>query len=135
MIPIVPIGAPATHLAEAARVMQVCNACRYCEGFCAVFPAMTRRLEFPAADLHFLANLCHQCGACLHACQYAPPHEFALNVPRALARVRRDTYASHAWPPALGRLYQRNGMVLALALAAGLFLFLLLGVLKQGDLW
>ncbi|MBC7435968.1 MAG: hypothetical protein H7332_07860 [Bdellovibrionales bacterium] len=24
----------------------ICNACRYCEGFCAVFPAMTRRLEF-----------------------------------------------------------------------------------------
>ena len=35
---------------EVARVMQICNACRYCEGFCAVFPAMTRRLEFPAAD-------------------------------------------------------------------------------------
>ncbi|MET0905869.1 MAG: tricarballylate utilization protein TcuB, partial [Tardiphaga sp.] len=34
--------------AEVARVMQICNACRYCEGFCAVFPAMTRRLEFNA---------------------------------------------------------------------------------------
>lgn len=29
--------------AEVERVMQVCNACRYCEGFCAVFPAMTLR--------------------------------------------------------------------------------------------
>ena len=29
--------------AEVERVMQVCNACRYCEGFCAVFPAMTQR--------------------------------------------------------------------------------------------
>ena len=57
--------------------MQICNACRYCEGFCAVFPAMTRRLEFAKADIHYLANLCHNCGACLHACQYAPPHEFA----------------------------------------------------------
>ena len=38
--------------AEIARVMQICNACRYCEGFCAVFPAMTRRLEFNAADTH-----------------------------------------------------------------------------------
>ena len=27
--------------AEVERVMQVCNACRYSEGFCAVFPAMT----------------------------------------------------------------------------------------------
>ena len=31
---------------EVARVMQICNACRYCEGFCAVFPAMTRRRHF-----------------------------------------------------------------------------------------
>ena len=30
--------------AEVARQLQICNACRYCEGFCAVFPAMTRRL-------------------------------------------------------------------------------------------
>ncbi len=71
--------------AEVARQMTICNACRYCEGFCAVFPAMTRRLEFGQADVHFLANLCHNCGACLHACQYAPPHEFAVNVPRAMA--------------------------------------------------
>ena len=38
--------------AEVARIMQICNACRYCEGFCVVFPAMTRRLEFTAADTH-----------------------------------------------------------------------------------
>ena len=31
--------------------MQICNACRYCETFCAVFPAMTRRLEFGVADV------------------------------------------------------------------------------------
>lgn len=37
--------------AEVGRVMQICNACRYCEGFCAVFPAMTRRLEFGKADI------------------------------------------------------------------------------------
>jgi citrate/tricarballylate utilization protein len=58
--------------AEVARQLQICNACRYCEGFCAVFPAMTRRLDFTQADVHYLANLCHNCGACLHACQYAP---------------------------------------------------------------
>jgi citrate/tricarballylate utilization protein len=123
------LSAPET---EVARQMQICNACRYCEGFCAVFPAMTRRLEFGKADIHFLANLCHNCGACLHACQYAPPHEFAVNVPRAMAQVRGQTYADYAWPPALGALYQRNGLTLALALAAGLALFLVLAVVLQG---
>ncbi len=117
---------------EVARQMQICNACRYCEGFCAVFPAMTRRLEFGKADIHFLANLCHNCGACLHACQYAPPHEFAVNVPQAMAQVRGQTYADYAWPPALGRLYQRQGLTLSLALAAGLALFLVLGAALQG---
>ena len=117
---------------EVARQMQICNACRYCEGFCAVFPAMTRRLEFGKADIHFLANLCHNCGACLHACQYAPPHEFAVNVPQAMAQVRGQTYVDYAWPPALGRLYQRQGLTLSLALAAGLALFLGLGAMLQG---
>ena len=117
---------------EVARQMQICNACRYCEGFCAVFPAMTRRLEFGKADIHFLANLCHNCGACLHACQYAPPHEFAVNVPQAMAQVRGQTYADYAWPPALGALYQRQGFTLSLALAAGLALFLVLGAVLQG---
>ncbi len=120
--------------AEVARQMQVCNACRYCEGFCAVFPAMARRLEFGKADIHYLANLCHNCGACLHACQYAPPHEFAIQVPQAMARVRVQTYADFAWPPALGRLYQRNGLTLCLALAAGLAMFLVLAVARQGSL-
>ena len=112
--------------AEVARQMQICNACRYCEGFCAVFPAMTRRLEFGKADVHYLANLCHNCGACLHACQYAPPHEFAVNVPQAMAKVRLQTYADYAWPAPLGSLYQRNGLTLSLALAAALALFMML---------
>ena len=121
--------------AEVGRQMQICNACRYCEGFCAVFPAMTRRLEFGKADIHYLANLCHNCGACLHACQYAPPHEFAVNVPKAMAQVRGQTYVDYAWPPALGALYVRNGLTLSLALAGGLALFLMLAVALNGTLW
>jgi citrate/tricarballylate utilization protein len=120
---------------EVARQLQICNGCRYCEGFCAVFPAMTRRLEFGKADIHYLANLCHNCGACLHACQYAPPHEFAINVPKAMATVRGQTYADYAWPPALGQLYQRNGLTLSLALAASLTLFMLLALQSNGTLW
>jgi citrate/tricarballylate utilization protein len=123
------------HEAEAARVLQICNACRYCEGFCAVFPAMTRRLEFPKADVHYLANLCHGCGACLHACQYAPPHEFAVNVPQTMARLRAKTYADFAWPAPLGALYQRNGLVLALALVAAFALFLMLAAAPSGSFY
>ncbi len=121
--------------AEVGRQLQICNACRYCESYCAVFPAMTRRLDFTKDDIHYLANLCHNCGACYHACQYAPPHEFAVNVPQAMAKVRVQTYADYAWPPAMGSLYQRNGLTVSLALAVGLALFLLLAVLSKGSLW
>ena len=121
--------------AEAARALQICNACRYCEGFCAVFPAMARRLEFDnKADLNYLANLCHNCGACLHACQYAPPHEFMVNVPQAMAKVRMETYTDFAWPASLGKLYKNNGVTLSLATAFGLVLFLILTVLSAGNL-
>jgi len=120
---------------EVSRIMQICNACRYCEGFCAVFPAMTRRLEFGRADAHFLANLCHNCGACLHSCQYAPPHEFAVNVPKAMAEVRRQTYVDYAWPAGFGALYKRNGLSIAVALAGGLALFLILATAMKGSLF
>ena len=115
---------PSADESEAARQLQICNACRYCEGFCAVFPAMTRRLTFSPADLHYMANLCHNCGACLHACQYAPPHDFGVNIPRAMAKIRVQTYTDFAWPAHLGRLYQRNGLTLSVALAVCLALFL-----------
>jgi citrate/tricarballylate utilization protein len=121
--------------AEVSRQMQICNACRYCETFCAVFPAMTRRLSFDAADAHYLANLCHNCGACLHACQYAPPHEFTVNVPRAMAQVRLGTYEEFAWPRTFGRLYRSNGATVALATAAGLAIFIALLFALDGKLW
>ena len=79
-------------LKRGEHVMTVCNACRYCEQFCPVFPAMEQRLTFAKTDLTYLANLCHNCGECLYACQYAPPHEFGINVPRTLAELRIYSY-------------------------------------------
>ena len=78
--------------------MRICNACRYCEGYCAVFPALERRPEFRPADLNYLANLCHNCGECLDACQYAPPHEFGVDVPKLLENIRNESYRQYAWP-------------------------------------
>jgi citrate/tricarballylate utilization protein len=117
---------PATDLiAEAERQMTICNACRYCEGHCAVFPAMELRLAFSAADLNYLANLCHDCGACYHHCQYAPPHEFAVNVPRTFAELRAETYRDCCWPAFLAPLLERNGLAVSLITATCLVLFLL----------
>ncbi len=116
---------------SARRAMEVCNACRYCEGFCAVFPAMELRRDFAEGDLNYLANLCHSCKGCYYACQYAPPHEFGINVPRSLAAVRNESYAKYAWPTPLAAAYRRGGLVMSAAMALGVGGVLLLAVLLQ----
>ena len=105
------IASDSPRLAEADRVMEICNACRYCEGICATFQAMASRRSFTNPDLDYLANLCHNCTACFHDCQYAPPHDFNINVPAALTDLRIETYERYAWPLVLGQLFHRNGMV------------------------
>ena len=59
-------------------------------------------------DIAYLANLCHNCAECLYACQYAPPHEFGINVPRTLAEIRLDSYEHYAWPRPLAARLRRN---------------------------
>jgi citrate/tricarballylate utilization protein len=115
-------------LDEARRVMTICNACRYCEGLCATFQAMADRRAFSENDLDYLANLCHNCTACYFDCQYAPPHEFGVNVPRTLAALRQESYARYAWPAWLARSFERNGLVVSLVTAATLSIVLLLGL-------
>ena len=104
---------------EARRQVEICNACRYCEGFCAVFPAITRQKVFADGDITQLANLCHNCRGCYYACQYTAPHEFDLNLPAALASARAESWERFAWPGGLARLFQRKGTALAAALVVG----------------
>src|SRR3954464_15644482 len=112
-------------LEEADRLMTVCNACRYCEGLCAVFPAMEMRRAFSDGDLNYLANLCHACGACYTDCQFSPPHEFNVNVPQTLAVARAESHAAYAWPGAFAGAFARNGLVISLvaALSVAAFIF------------
>ena len=114
--------------AEARRQSEICNACRYCEGFCSVFPALTRNKVFADGDLTHLANLCHNCRGCYYSCQYTEPHEFALNFPAVLAEVRQDSWERLAWPQPLARSFHHSGVAVALALVAG---FALLFALLQ----
>jgi citrate/tricarballylate utilization protein len=110
---------PDDELARGTYVMSVCNACRYCEQYCPVFPAMEQRRTFSAADLRYLANLCHNCGECLYACQYAPPHEFGINVPQTLAAIRTRSYEKYCWPQLLAGAYKRSSLMTSLSLTLG----------------
>lgn len=83
---------------EANRQLTICNSCRYCEGYCAVFPALERRVLLREGDITQLANVCHDCRACYDACMYSPPHDFGVNVPKTLSEVRLAAYERYLWP-------------------------------------
>lgn len=90
-----------SSLAEAQRQFLICSACRYCEGYCATFPAIEGRTTFTAADIAYIANLCHDCRACSQACMYGSPHEFNVDIPRLLGGVRLETYGRAAGATAI----------------------------------
>jgi citrate/tricarballylate utilization protein len=103
---------------EANRQLIICNACRYCEGYCPVFRAIETRRDFQRSDVFYLSNLCHDCRACYYACMYTPPHEFAINIPKILAEARIETYERLSWPRFLGRAFKNRGVTVLLAAAA-----------------
>jgi len=103
-------------LRDAQRQLEICNACRYCEGICAVFPAIERRRAFQAGDVLLLANLCHDCRTCYYVCPFTPPHQFEINIPRMMSRVREATYRGYAWPRWLAQFLVDQGPGLALIL-------------------
>ena len=100
---------------EASRQLVICNACRYCEGYCPVFRAIETRRDFKAGDVFYLSNLCHDCRACYYACMYTPPHEFAINIPQILAASRVETYRRWSWPAFLGRAFTNRSITVVLA--------------------
>ena len=118
---------------DGARQMTICNACRYCEGYCAVFPAMEQRRVFTKADLTYLANLCFDCRDCYYACQYAPPHEFGVNIPKLMSELRADTYREFTWPALLSVLFKRNVLAVSAITAASIIIILALVLLFRGS--
>ncbi len=121
-------------LAEADRQLTVCNACRYCEGFCAVFPAVHSQRAFASGDITQFANLCHNCRGCYYACQYTEPHEFAINLPRALANVRTESWQQFILPSRVAGAFQYHGVAIAGVLVTTIaLLFYLLSQWTPGN--
>src|SRR5579864_2479426 len=100
---------------EANRQLIICNACRYCEGYCPVFRAIETRRDFKQGDVFYLSNLCHDCRACYYACMYSPPHEFAVNLPQIMSEARLESYKAWSWPSSLAGSFQciRKSIILA----------------------
>ncbi|MBI2255503.1 MAG: tricarballylate utilization 4Fe-4S protein TcuB [Proteobacteria bacterium] len=110
---------PSADPFDAARhVMTACNACGYCRGYCQVFNLSHHYASFTENDLSYLASLCYDCGACLDACQYAPPHAFEIDVPGSLKALRQHTYRIYARPRVVARFLGQSrygGLILVLS--------------------
>ena len=118
-------------LKEARRQSEICNACRYCEGYCSVFPAMFDKRVFKDGDIVQLASLCHNCRGCYYACQYTEPHEFNLNIPKALALTRQESWKHFAWPDAFARLFDQSGIAISVLLVISFaFLFYIAAIMR-----
>jgi citrate/tricarballylate utilization protein len=109
--------------AEANRQLTICNACRYCEGLCPVFPAMEIRKSFNQGDIRYLANLCHDCRACQQACMFTEPHEFAISFPKIMSEVRMESYEHWSWPGFLAKSFSDTPKGVLLGLAAAVVVF------------
>lgn len=117
--------------AVARQTLTLCAVCKYCDGFCPVFrqrdavggalPGAGQAPAFTDADVDWLASLCHGCRACWDACQYAPPHAYAIAVPQTLAAVRRQQQT-----PLPGL---RRRLLAVMLAASGLLPLLMLGLI------
>jgi len=107
---------------EATRQLSVCNACRYCEGYCAVFPALTDVVALDDLSVAYLGHLCHDCGACVQACMYSEPHPFRIDIRRLLQEERVRTYERYTTPEFARRAFERpvRAFVLTVALVVAL---------------
>jgi citrate/tricarballylate utilization protein len=118
--------------AELDRQLSVCNACRYCEGFCAMFGAAQLRSVIGNSDAAYLSSLCHDCRMCFDACMFTPPHDFALNIPAVMSAARVETYARYAKPAIFARLLATPRNAALAAVGAGIALTAIAIVLSAG---
>ena len=116
-------SSPDANLAEGERLMTICNACRYCEGYCAGISGDGKAYHvFPPAISAISRIFATTVPNATTPCQYAPPHEFAVNVPQVFAKIRADSYRRYAWPTPLAKRFDQGKWILWLVALAVLWL-------------
>ncbi|QRF75378.1 tricarballylate utilization protein B [Thermoplasmatales archaeon] len=104
-------------ITEASRQLNICNACRYCEGFCPVWDVIEYRKKFGRSDVEYIANLCHDCGQCFDVCPFTPPNKFSVNIPAVLSEVRTQTYKEYTVPGTASVLFEKQAALPVIAFA------------------
>ena len=84
--------------AETERVFDLCHGCRLCFNLCPSFPTLFDLVDghdgevsaLSPAERDRVVDECYQCKLCYVKCPYVPPHEWALDFPRLMMRVRAN---------------------------------------------
>ncbi len=122
---------------DGKRQMRICNACRYCEGYCAVWRAIERHRDFSSSDLAYLANLCHDCRDCYFACPFTTPHVFDINPPKLFSDLREKSYRQYAWPSAWAKTFgdKHSGFWMVAVIGIALLLAIVLATNGVAGIW
>ena len=99
----------------------ICNACRYCEGYCAVFPAMERRLDVRRRRPRTTSPTSATTAA--SASTPASTRRRTSSASTCRARWRRcapQSYEQYAWPAAFASAFAATAVATAMVLAAAL---------------
>ncbi len=124
---------PEKLIEDAKKQLTICNACRYCEGYCAVWDAIEFKSVLNTDYIYHLANLCHDCRDCFYACPYnEPEHEFKLNIPKILGDVRSETYISYVKPKFMQFALQRPTLFTMISSAIAIVIVVLYASLLFG---
>jgi citrate/tricarballylate utilization protein len=83
---------------------------------------MERRRLFTKNDVIFLANLCHDCGACYTVCPFTPPNQLSINIPKINNEIRLATYRDYTAPRFLATVFEKQAAYSALVVALSLLL-------------
>jgi len=93
---------------------------------------MELRRTFKESDILYLSNLCFDCRACYYACQFAPPHQFAVNIPEIFSQIRTETYQDYSWPRVLARIVKSSAKASIIITAVCVVIVIALVLLAQG---
>ena len=82
--------------AELTRVFEKCQDCRRCLPLCPSFPSLFESIDrheqdaaqLTPGEIRKVVDLCYQCKLCYNHCPYHPPHEWAIDFPRLMARAK-----------------------------------------------
>src|SRR5512144_937244 len=111
--------------AELRRVFDICHGCRRCFNLCDSFPRLFDLVDaspsgevegVASADFKKVVDACTLCDLCfMTKCPYVPPHEFDLDFPHLMLRVRAAEFRRDGIPFTRRQLTEtdRNGRLAA----------------------